>query len=198
VAVSSADAYGVPAALPVTEDCPLQPLSAYGASKAAAEVVAAQWARAGLDVVRVRPFNHTGPGQRADFVCPNFARQLVAIASAHQPPRLTVGDLTPVRDFSDVRDVVDAYVAVADHGRSGAVYNVCSGVGRSIRSVLDALIAVVGVPVEVVVDATRLRAAEVPVLVGSAAALHAATGWTPRIAWQQTLADLIAAARAAA
>jgi len=198
IAVSSADAYGVPAALPVTEDCPLQPFSAYGASKAAAEVVAAQWGRSGLDVVRVRPFNHTGPGQRADFVCPDFARQLVAIAGGHRPPRLTVGDLTPVRDFSDVRDVVDAYIAIAERGAAGAVYNVCSGVGRSIRSVLDDLIAAVGVAVEVVVDADRLRVAEVPVLVGSAAALRAATGWAPRIAWEQTLADLVADARATA
>ncbi|MEO8605249.1 MAG: GDP-mannose 4,6-dehydratase [bacterium] len=194
VVVSSADAYGAPAVLPVTEDCPLQPLNAYGASKAAAEVVAAQWARGGFDVVRARPFNHTGPGQRADFVCPDFARQLVAIARGTRPPRLTAGDVTPVRDFTDVRDVVDAYIAIAEHGASGAVYNVCSGVGRSIRSILDDLIAVVGVPVEVVVAADRLRPSEVPVLIGSAAALHAATGWTPHIPWEQTLADLVAAA----
>jgi len=193
VAVSSADAYGAVDALPVRESAPLQPLSAYGASKAAAEVVAAQWARNGLDVVRVRPFNHTGPGQRPDFVCADFARQIAAIARGAQPPRVTVGDLSPVRDFSDVRDVVDAYLAAAARGAHGAVYNVCSGVGRSIRSILDDLIAAAGVAVDVDVTAARLRPSEVPVLVGSAEALRADTGWVPRVAWRQTVRDLVAA-----
>jgi len=199
--VGSADAYGAVAAeaQPVREAQPLQPLSAYGASKAAADLIAAQWARGGgLDVVRVRPFNHTGPGQRSDFVCAAFAHQLVARARGARPARLAVGNLSPVRDFSDVRDVVDAYLAVADRGASGAVYNVCSGIGRSIRSVLDALIGLVGVEVEIAVEAERLRAAEVPALVGDPTALCAATGWTPRIPWQQTLADLIAAVEAGA
>ncbi|MDX2166364.1 MAG: GDP-mannose 4,6-dehydratase [Deltaproteobacteria bacterium] len=198
IVIGSGDAYGaVPAAaLPVREAQPLQPRSPYGASKAAAEIIAGQWERGGgLDVVCVRAFNHTGPGQRAGFVCADFARQLVAIAAGTLPPRVAVGDLSPVRDFSDVRDVVAAYVAIAERGARGAVYNVCSGVGRSVREVLDALIGLVGVPVEVTVDTTRLRPADVPALVGDASALHAATGWAPRIAWEQTLADLIASLR---
>jgi GDP-4-dehydro-6-deoxy-D-mannose reductase len=192
--IGSADAYGaVPAdAQPVRETQPLQPRSPYGASKAAAEIIAGQWVRGGgLDVVCVRAFNHTGPGQRAGFVCADFARQLVAIAEGTLPPRVAVGDLSPVRDFSDVRDVVAAYVALAERGASGAVYNVCSGVGRTVQSVLDALIALVGVPVEVAVDPGRLRPADVPALVGDAGALRAATGWAPRIAWEQTLSDLV-------
>jgi GDP-4-dehydro-6-deoxy-D-mannose reductase len=196
VVVGSADAYGaVPDAdQPIVEAQPLRPLSGYGASKAAADLLAGQWADgAGLDVVRVRPFNHTGPGQDGRFVCADFARQLRAVAGARNPPRIEVGDLDPVRDFSDVRDVVAAYVAVAERGVRGAAYNVCSGVGRSIRSVLDDLIAAVGVPVEVVSVAARRRPLRVPRLVGSAAALHAATGWQPAIAWPQTLADLLAA-----
>jgi GDP-4-dehydro-6-deoxy-D-mannose reductase len=195
--VGSADVYGVvpDAAQPIGESTPLRPFSAYGASKAAADLLAGQWtAGNGLDVVRVRPFNHTGPGQDARFVCADFARQLVAVRRGAQPPRIAVGDLDPVRDFSDVRDVVAAYVAVAERGASGAVYNVCSGVGRSIRAVLDALIAAVGVPVDVVPSAERRRPTQVPRLVGSAAALTAATGWQPRIPWEQTIADLIATA----
>ena len=195
--VGSADAYGaVPeAAQPIVESVPLRPLSAYGASKAAADVLAGQWADGmGLDVVRVRPFNHVGPGQDARFVCADFARQLVAVARGEHPPRIAVGDLEPVRDFSDVRDVVAAYVAVAERGARGAVYNVCSGVGRSIRSLLDDLIAAVGLQVEIVPAAERRRPTQVTRLVGSAAALTAATGWKPAIAWERTIADVIAAA----
>lgn len=200
VLVGSADAYGAveAAALPVREACPLRPLSAYGSSKAAAELVAEQWQRSmGLDVVRLRPFNHTGPGQRPDFVCADFARQLVAVARGAQPARLRVGDLAPVRDFTDVRDVVAAYLAAAERGASGAVYNVCSGVGRSIRSVLDDLAAAVGVTVEVDIDPARVRPNRVPRLVGSAEALHTATGWAPTIAWAQTVADLVRSAAGA-
>ena len=195
VAVGSADAYGaVPeAAQPIVESTPLRPLSAYGASKAAADVLAGQWADGGgLDVVRVRPFNHTGPGQDARFVCADFARQLVAVRRGTHPPRIEVGDLEPVRDFSDVRDVVAAYVAVAERGARGAVYNVCSGVGRSIRSVLDDLITAAGVSVEVVPRPERQRSNRVPLLVGSHAALTATTGWQPRVGWEQTLAAVIA------
>ncbi len=198
LAIGSSDAYGaVPvAAQPIRETQPLRPLTAYGASKAAAEIVAAQWADGlGLDVVRVRPFNHTGPGQAARFVCADFAHQLAAIARGARPPRLEVGDLTPVRDFSDVRDVAAAYLAIAERGARGAVYNVCSGTGRTIRAVLDDLVAAFGLPVEIVEAADRLRPTRVPHLVGSAAALHAATGWHPRVAWSATIGDLVADAR---
>jgi GDP-4-dehydro-6-deoxy-D-mannose reductase len=194
--VGSADAYGAvaEAAQPIVESLPLRPLSADGAGKAAADVVAGQWADGmDLDVIRVRPFNHIGPGQDPRFVSADFARQLTAVARGAAPPRIAVGDLEPVRDFTDVRDVVAAYVAIAERGARGAVYNVCSGVGRSIRSLLDDLIAAVGVPVEVVSTAQRRRRTQVKRLVGDASAVRAATGWAPRIAWQQTIADIIAA-----
>jgi GDP-4-dehydro-6-deoxy-D-mannose reductase len=193
--IGSADAYGaVPAAAqPIAEAQPLRPLSAYGASKAAAEVVAGQWADGtGLDVVRVRPFNHIGPGQDPRFASADFARQLLAVRRGAAPPRIEVGDLEPVRDFTDVRDVVAAYVAIAERGARGAVYNVCSGVGRSIRSLLDDLIAAAGVTVEVVSAAHRRRRTPVTRLVGDPTAVHAATGWAPRIAWQQTITDILA------
>lgn len=194
--VGSSDAYGaVPEAdQPIVEAQPLRPLTSYGASKAAAELLGRQWADGGgLEVVCVRPFNHTGPGQDGRFVCADFARQLVAVRRGEQPPRVEVGDLDPVRDFSDVRDVVAAYVAVAERGATGAVYNVCSGIGRTIRSVLDDLIAATGVQVEVVSVAARRRPQRVARLVGDNAAIIAATGWRPTIAWPQTVAELIAA-----
>lgn len=193
VAVGSADAYGAlqPGDLPITEDCPMRPLSPYGASKAAADLVAYQWARAyGVDIVRVRPFNHTGPGQRPSFVCPDFARQLAAIARGRKPARIEVGNLDVVRDFSDVRDVVAAYVAVLDRGKRGEVYNVCSGVGRSIREMLSVLVELSGCAVEVVVAPERARAIDVPEVVGSSEKLRRDTGWEPRIEWRRMLADV--------
>ncbi len=194
LAVGSGDAYGDvhPDELPVRETCPFRPLSPYGASKAALDLLAHQWARgAGLDIVRVRPFNHTGPGQRPDFVCPDFARQLVAVARRERPPVLSVGDLDLVRDFSDVRDVAAAYLAAWERGASGDVYNVCSGVGRSVRSILETLSETVGVEVHSKVAAERLRRTSIPVLVGSADKLRAATGWSPRYAWPDTLAAVV-------
>ncbi len=199
--VGSAEAYGLIGAddLPVREDCPLRPLTPYGASKAAADLIAAQWARGyGLPIVSVRPFNHIGPGQRPPFVCADFARQLAAIERGQQEARIEVGNLDVVRDFSDVRDVVAAYAALWEHGVAGEAYNVCAGVGHSVREMLDTLIELSGLRVEVQVVAARVRAAEVPRIVGSADKLRAATGWTPRHAWRDTLADVLADWRARA
>jgi GDP-4-dehydro-6-deoxy-D-mannose reductase len=195
LAVSSGDAYGdiAPEELPVRETCPFRPLSPYGASKAALDVVADQWARGmGLDIVRARPFNHTGPGQRREFVCPNFARQLVAIARGQQPPVVSVGDLDVVRDFSDVRDVVAAYLAAWQHGARGEVYNICSGVGRTVRSVLETLSDIVGVEVRPIVAAERRRHAEVRTVIGIAEKLRAVSGWAPRHDWRDTLETVVA------
>src|SRR5579862_5712405 len=164
LAVSSGDAYGdiAPEELPVREACPFRPLSPYGASKAALDVVADQWTRGmGVDIVRARPFNHTGPGQRREFVCPNFARQLVAIARGQQPPVVSVGDLDVVRDFSDVRDIVAGYLAAWQRGARGAAYNICSGVGRTVRSILETLSDIVGIEVRTAVADERRRNAEV-------------------------------------
>lgn len=199
VIVGSGDAYGRVEAseLPVRETCPWRPVSPYAASKAAADLVAYQWSQApGLDILRVRPFNHVGPGQRAEFACADFARQLVEIERGRRAPRLSVGNLDAVRDFSDVRDIVDGYVAVYERGVKGEAYNLCSEAGRSIRSMLDDLIALTGVQVEVTVDPAKLRPVEVPYLVGSAEKVRAATGWQVTIPWRQTLSDVLADWRA--
>jgi GDP-4-dehydro-6-deoxy-D-mannose reductase len=192
--VGSSDAYGQVEAdeLPVTERNPFRPLSPYAVSKAAADLAAYQWSRTqGLDIVRVRPFNHTGPGQASHFVCAGFASQLAAVKFHGRPPRIEVGNLDVVRDFSDVRDVVRAYVAVFERGVAGEAYNVCSGSGRTPRQILERLIALNGADVDVVLDPARQRPADVPVLIGSAAKLHDATGWAPVIDWDQTLRDLL-------
>lgn len=194
LAVSSADMYGEvrPDELPVVEETPLRPVSVYGASKAAADLAAAQWGRAyGLDVVRARPFNHTGPGQGADFVCSALARQLALIEAGRQEPVVRVGNADPVRDFSDVRDIAAAYVALLERGRAGAAYNLCSGEGVSIAEVIALLRTHARVPVRVQSDPALRRAVDVPRIVGSHARATADTGWSPRIALGDTLAALL-------
>src|SRR5262249_39746043 len=183
LAVGSADAYGAVERreLPVREETPLRPLTVYGASKAAADLAAAQWGRAyGLDVVRVRPFNHTGQGQSPDFVCSALARQLAAIEAGRQPAVVHAGNLDAVRAFPDVRDLAAGYVALLEHGRSGAVYTLCAGTGVSVAEVIAILRTHARVPVRVASDPARRRADDVPRLVGSHARATADTGWQPR------------------
>jgi GDP-4-dehydro-6-deoxy-D-mannose reductase len=192
--VGSSDAYGavLRSELPVTEDVPFRPLSVYGATKAAADIAAGQWARAtGLDVVRARPFNHTGPGQRATFVCAALARQVARIERGEQEPVLTVGNADPVRDFSDVRDVMDGYVALLERGKTGEAYNLCAGEGVSIAEVIALLRAHATVPMRVWSDPGLRRAVEVERIVGSHAKATADTGWAPKIPLADTLRDVL-------
>ena len=194
VTIGSSEVYGLVTEgdLPITEDTALRPMSPYATSKAAADLAAFQWASgAGLDVVRVRPFNHTGAGQRAVFVCPDFATQIAEIEGGERPPLMRVGDLDVTRDFSDVRDVVAAYVALYEKGQRGEVYNVCSGVGRTIRQILDQLIAMSPAEVEVQVDPEKVRPRRIPTFVGSAAKLKSDTGWCPRHEWPETLETVL-------
>ncbi len=192
--VGSSDAYGAVRReeLPVGEDVPFRPLSVYGASKAAADVAAGQWARAyDLDVVRTRPFNHTGPRQRASFVCAAIARQVARIERGEQEPVLTIGNADPVRDFSDVRDVMAGYVALLERGRRGEAYNLCAGEGVSIAEVIALFRTHARVPLRVWSDPALRRPVEVERIVGSHAKATADTGWTPRIALSDTLRDVL-------
>lgn len=194
LAVMSGDIYGQvdPAHLPIDEDTPIRPLTIYGASKAAADVAAAQWGRAyGLDVVRARPFNHTGPGQDAAYVCSALARQLASIELGRQEPVVRAGNLDPVRDFSDVRDIAAGYVALLERGRPGEAYNLCSGDGVSIAEVIALLRSHARLPVRVHSDPSLRRANDVPRIVGSHARATADTGWQPSIPLTDTLAALL-------
>ena len=192
--ISSAEVYGRVSLeeLPVREDHPFAPLSPYAASKAAAELVGLQaWLGRGLEVVRARPFNHTGPGQRLDFVVPALARQ-VAAAAASGSRVLETGNLEARRDITDVRDVVRAYRDLLERGAPGEVYNVCRGEAVSIHEVARRLLALAGVDLDIVVDPARMRPADVPELRGDVSHLRAATGWVPEIPLDQTLADVLA------
>lgn len=191
--VASADAYGAVGAdgLPLAEDAPLRPLTPYGASKVAADYLALQAHLGdGLATIRARAFNHTGPGQPARFLVPSVAER-IALAERAGETRLAIGNLEPVRDFLDVRDVVRAYRMLVEDGEPGAVYNVCSGTGRSVAEVVGALTELAGSGVEPAVDPELVRPVEVPRLVGDNAALREATGWTPAIPFEQTLADVL-------
>jgi GDP-4-dehydro-6-deoxy-D-mannose reductase len=191
--VTSSEIYGGVAAgdLPATENTPLRPANLYAASKASTDLTAYALSRSFPGhVIRVRPFNHTGPGQRVDFVCPAFASQVAAIARGEKPPILEVGNIDSVRDFSDVRDIVRGYAAALVSGKNGEVYNLCAGEGTTVRWVLETLCQVAGVRPEIRIDPARARPAEVPVLYGSYAKAEAELGWRPRIRLRETLEDL--------
>ena len=192
--VGSADEYGpVPASdLPLVETAPLRPASPYAVSKVAQAALALLYGPAGgMRVVVTRTFPHTGPGRGEAFAESSFARQIAEIEAGLREPVVEVGNLDAVRDFADVRDVVRAYVLLLERGRAGEAYNVCSGRGRRIGDVLDQLLAATKMAIEVRVDPSRLRPADVPVLVGDNAKLVAATGWQPRIPFEATLGDLL-------
>jgi GDP-4-dehydro-6-deoxy-D-mannose reductase len=192
--VTSAEVYGAARReeLPVDEETPLRPLTVYGASKAAADLAAAQWSRAyGLSVVRARPFNHTGPGQHAAFVCSALARQVALIEAGRQPPVLRVGNVDVVRDFSDVRDIAAGYAALLERGRLGEAYNLCSGEGVSVNELIALLRTHARVPLRARSEPALRRDNEVERMVGSRARATRDTGWEPRIPLSDTLAALL-------
>ncbi|HLI54343.1 MAG TPA: GDP-mannose 4,6-dehydratase [Acidimicrobiales bacterium] len=191
--VSSSEVYGrvSPEDLPLGEDRPPAPVSPYAASKAAAEMAALQaWLGSGLEVVRARPFNHTGPGQSSTFVVPALAEQ-VARAASTGADHLSVGNLEVRRDITDVRDVVRAYRLLLAGGAPGGLYNVCRGRSVSIREVAERLLALAGLDLPLVVDPARVRPADIPELCGDPTRLRAATGWEPRWELEATLGDVL-------
>ncbi len=192
VVVTSADIYGriAPDMLPITEDTRPAPVHPYGVSKwTAGRMARLYWERYGLPVIEARPFNHIGPRQAKGFVVPDFASQLAAIELGQEPPIISVGNLSAERDFTDVRDVVKAYIALAENGRPGEKYLICSGEPVSIEWILETLLGMVSVPVEVVRDPDRMRPSEIPRLMGSYARIHQDTGWQPEIGLEQSLGD---------
>ena len=197
VLVGSAEEYGAAAGpSPCREDDPVLPISPYGTSKAAATQLCRQYHRAfGLPVLAVRAFAHTGPGQDDRFVFPSFAAQLAAIEVGRAEPVLRVGDLSPARDYLDVRDVVRAYRDLLREGEPGEVYNVCSGSALTIRDGLEILLGLSSADVSVEIDSARLRPVDIPRLVGDPGRLRVATGWSPRLDFRDTLRDLLEAAR---
>lgn len=192
--VSSSEVYGhLPeSALPVGEEWRLKPASPYAVGKMAAEALCCQWSLSSpFRIVVARPFNHIGPGQSERFSISNFARQIAAVKLGIAEPVIHVGDIDTSRDFTDVRDVARAYLLLLDKGRSGEIYNVCSGEDRTIRSMIMCMSEIAGVDVELRSDPARIRPNDQRRVFGDHARLSGDTGWRPRIPIDRTLSDLL-------
>jgi len=181
-----------PSSEPISETDPIAPASPYAISKLAQEQLALRAIQEdGLDVVLTRSFNHTGPRQTPAFVAPSMARQIALIERGQLEPVIKVGNLDAQRDVTDVRDVARAYAALMQSGKTGVVYNVASGLARSIRSILEALVSRSKMPVRIEVDHTRMRPNDVPVVVGNHSRLTESTEWHPQVSFDQMLDDLL-------
>jgi GDP-4-dehydro-6-deoxy-D-mannose reductase len=177
---------------PLTEESPLRPISPYAVSKLAQEQLGLQAVAAdGLDVLVARAFNHTGPRQTPLFMAPAVAKQIALIERGLLEPVLRIGNTSPRRDLSDVRDVVRGYQMLMAGGTPGVIYNVASGEGRAVGDILNAIVSRSRVPVRTEVDAARLRASDAPMLVGDSTRLRTATGWRPEIPFDRTIDDLL-------
>ena len=193
LAVSSADVYGrvTPEELPIDEETPFRPVTPYAASKVAADHLALQaWLGHGLETIRVRAFNHLGPGQSTHFVAPAIAER-IATNERDGSSSVPVGNLTPRRDLTDVRDVVRAYRLLMDDGEPGEAYNVCTGHDLTIGELAERLVALAATPMRLEADPGLQRPVETPILRGDPSRLMGTTGWEPQIPLEVTLQDIL-------
>lgn len=193
VYVGTGDAYGRVHVdeLPLKEERALRPLNPYAVSKAAGEALCFQWSQTGpFEITMARPFNHIGAGQAATFAISDFAKQIAEIAAGQRSPVLHVGNIEATRDFTDVADVVRAYALMLKHGKNGEIYNVCSGVERSVSTLLFSLLRLSGVAAEVLTDPARYRPSEQMRVCGSPRKIFEHTGWHPTVPVDETLLNL--------
>lgn len=190
VVAGSAQVYA-PSSEPIAEDHVIAPSSPYALSKLAQEQLALRSASHDIEVIVTRSFNHTGPRQKPAFLAPSVARQIAMIERGLLEPVIKVGNLNPSRDVIDVRDAVRAYAAIMKAGTPGMVYNVSSGIGRPVRTIVEALVTRARVPIRVEQDPSRFRPNDVPVLIGDPRRLQQATGWRPEISFEQMVDDLL-------
>ena len=190
----SSEEYGkvFPDEIPIKETNPLRPMSPYAVSKVATDLLGYQYHQSyGLKIVRTRAFNHTGPRRGEPFVTSNFAKQIAEIEKGLQEPVMHVGNLTAHRDFTDVRDIVNAYWLSVQKCEFGEVYNICSGVARTIQSVLDLLQDMTDVQITVKQVPDRLRPSDVEILKCDCSKFKKRTGWEPKIAFEDTMRELL-------
>lgn len=193
--VGSAYAYGR-VDHPITEADSLKPVNHYGVSKAALDLLGHSYALQGLQVINVRPFNHSGPGQSPDFVLPTLVQQFAQIRAGKRHPTIQLGNLDSTRDLSDVRDVVRAYHRALQVGSFGEAYNVGSGQGISVRDLFELVRQEAGVEVELTVEPSRVRATDIPYLVADTSKTRRELGWETSIPLQQTIRDMLEATSA--
>jgi len=192
--VGSADEYGLIKEddLPIKETCPLRPMNPYAISKMSADFLSYFYFRNyNLKIIRVRPFNHIGSRQSPEFVCSDFAKQIVEIEKGLKEPIIKVGNLKAKRDFTDVRDVVRAYWLAIQKGKSGEVYNICSGNVVSIKVLLNRLLNMSKKKIKIIQDSKRLRHSDVSLLVGDSIKIREKTDWMPEISFGKTMQDIL-------
>ncbi len=180
--------------VPITEDNPLRPQSVYGVSKMALDFLGYQYYQSyGMNIVRTRGFNHTGPRRGDVFAESTFAKQIAQIEKGTQDPVIKVGNLDAYRDYTDVRDMVKGYFLAATKGQAGEVYNLCSGKAVQMKQVLDILLSFSDRKnaIEIKQDPTRMRPSDVPILLGNNTKFTTLTGWKPEIPFEQTMEDLL-------
>ena len=178
--------------LPITEETPLKPLSPYAVSKVGQDLLGYQYYMSyKLNIIRTRAFNHTGPRRGEPFMCSNFAKQIAMVEKGLQEPVIYAGDLSTIRDFTDVRDTVKAYWLALEKCKPGEVYNIAMGKGYSVKEVLDILLGFTNKKIQVKQDEKRMRPSDVPILIGDCTKFKELTGWKPEIPFQKTLEDLL-------
>ncbi|MCJ7828024.1 GDP-mannose 4,6-dehydratase [Patescibacteria group bacterium] len=178
--------------VPVTESNPFRPLSPYAVSKIAMDMLGYQYFKSyGMKIVRTRAFNHTGPRRTDTFVCSTFAKQIAEIEKGYMDPVIKVGNLEAKRDFTDVRDVVKAYLLSVQKGEPGEDYIICSGKTWLIKDVLDMLIGLAKIEVKIEQDPDRMRPSDVPILLGNHSKITKQTGWKPKIPFEKTIKDML-------
>jgi len=193
VIAGSAAEYGLvaPHDLPLTEDRSPNPVSAYGASKAWQTAVVRYYANQGMNVAIGRVFNIVGKGMSEMLSVAAFALQIRKIRNGQAPARLLVGNLEPRRDFVDVADVCHAFIGLAQKGRRGEIYNICSGSSVSIKQMLALMIEQAGIAVDLVTDPLRLKSSDIPDTYGSCAKISAEIGWTPKVSLEKSLSNIL-------
>ena len=196
LSIGSSEEYGnVPFdCIPIKESVPLNPVSPYAVARVSQEMLARCYVSSyKLDIILTRSFNHIGPGQRDVFVIPSFIKQIIENMKKGQSGniKLFTGDVTLVRDFLDVRDVVKAYYLLLKKGVAGELYNVCSGTGRSIKEIIDMLSNLLDVQIDVEIDEEKIRPGDNKVIIGDNSKIHNLTGWQPRMSITDSLSDLI-------
>lgn len=194
ILIGSGEEYGFirPDACPISENESLNPGNIYAATKACQGMLGEIYARAyKKDIINVRAFNHSGPGQLSIFVISDFCRQIAEIESGERPPEISVGNLSAQRDFTDVRDIVRAYRLLAEKGESGKTYNIGRGKAVPIQYILDTAMSLAKVPIEVRQDPSRMRASDIPVIEPDVSRIFSDTGWKAEVSIEKTIEDTL-------